>query len=318
MDRNQAYDILSDLITLGFKTFKANVAGVPIVFKSVNLKELYLIRLSASEGDAMFDLFYLAYSVFMVCGESVLQYPDRKIIELCEFFGGLSVQLVNSLISQLNEMYQDCDKAHKYIEGFCYTQHAQHMWEALHGRLPNCVECTGIAGTERLGLNQQQEYWINLNRQMADEEEYDRQFKFALLVASSNNPKGTRSLRAKYEATRNETKDYQKRIALEGFAKSAVEWDPNGWAVPVDTAEELVEELERQMAGKKDRHDLFIEAHIKQIQDEIADKDREQRRKYEESKKNIPDLDGFQRILTPDEMKSRFNRVGSKILTRNS
>jgi len=40
-------------------------------------------------------------------------------------------------------------------------------------------------------------------------------------------------------------------------------WSPNGWSVPVNTAVELVAELERQLAGFTDKHDIFIEEFIK-------------------------------------------------------
>jgi len=43
-------------------------------------------------------------------------------------------------------------------------------------------------------------------------------------------------------------------------------WRPEGWATPVGTAEELLVELERQMAGQKDKHDLFIEGYLKSLE----------------------------------------------------
>ena len=39
-------------------------------------------------------------------------------------------------------------------------------------------------------------------------------------------------------------------------------WSEENWSVPVDTTEELLAELDRQMAGLKDKHDRFIDAYM--------------------------------------------------------
>jgi hypothetical protein len=42
-------------------------------------------------------------------------------------------------------------------------------------------------------------------------------------------------------------------------------WLSSGWSQPVDTVEQLVAELNRQMGGIKDKHDKFIEEKFEEI-----------------------------------------------------
>jgi hypothetical protein len=46
------------------------------------------------------------------------------------------------------------------------------------------------------------------------------------------------------------------------YRRRRIDWSENGWAVSVDTAQELLEELDRQMTGLKDRHDRAIDQYM--------------------------------------------------------
>lgn len=77
-------------------------------------------------------------------------------------------------------------------------------------------------------------------------------------------PKGFRKLKKLEESI--QLKD-RKKNKCRRFKK--VEWTPNGWAVPVDTFQALVDELLRQIGGDKDLHDRFIESYIKKLNTKI-------------------------------------------------
>jgi hypothetical protein len=49
-----------------------------------------------------------------------------------------------------------------------------------------------------------------------------------------------------------------------GIKRYLKNWSTQGWSLPVDTADDLVDELERQMRGYKDRHDNLIDAYLAQ------------------------------------------------------
>ena len=57
---------------------------------------------------------------------------------------------------------------------------------------------------------------------------------------------------------------YDILLGRPGIERHLKNWLDQGWSLPVDTAEELVAELERQMQGYKDRHDKFIDAYLAQ------------------------------------------------------
>ena len=126
---------------------------------------------------------------------------------------------------------------------------------------------------------------------------------------------------------------------LEGTTKT-VDWSAEGWAAPVDTAEELVAELERQMHGYKDKHDLFIEKYLQGLKDNSDRIEKERKEAINKHRTEGPPMTGSQRVLTPAETKELmarksnnlvivpsedmatqkqsdrfFNKIGSKIIT---
>lgn len=49
-----------------------------------------------------------------------------------------------------------------------------------------------------------------------------------------------------------------------GIERHLKNWSAQGWSLPVDTADDLIDELERQMQGYKDCHDKLIDAYLAQ------------------------------------------------------
>ena len=135
-----------------------------------------------------------------------------------------------------------------------------------------------------------------------------------MLIASASNPKGTRSIRSQHDSSIKMIEDRRKKLAKEGFI-DVKKWSEDGWAASVDTTEELVAELERQMTGVKDKHDLFMEKYLKQIKDVTEKKTQdaeESIKKYRENYDNVF-IEGTQRELTKEEtqelMKKRQTTV---------
>jgi seryl-tRNA(Sec) selenium transferase len=85
----------------------------------------------------------------------------------------------------------------------------------------------------------------------------------------------------------------------------------------VDTAEELVAELERQMKGFKDKHDLFIDEYMKKMQEMAEKKILDEDKKLEESRKRhegMAPISGSQRALTTEENQELMARKKSNNL----
>jgi hypothetical protein len=156
---------------------------------------------------------------------------------------------------------------------------------------------------------------VLINRSRDDEEQYNTDFDFSLMIASSNNSQGARKIRNNYETRVRGLEDRRKKIASEGFIDTQ-KWSPDGWAVPVDTVEELVAELEREMQGHKDKHDVFIEKYLKGLRTKAEQKaqEAEERIKKAREGREYAEIDGFQRALTPEETRQLLNK--KKIYTQ--
>jgi hypothetical protein len=320
MLRDKAYRVLSDLVNKGFLTVGMDLIGVSFVFKTVNESEFELIKLysglqSGSGYNLKFNTYFLAFSVFLVEGENVLSNRSKNIRLLYDFFSRIPISLHTRMIAELEALKQDTFEASKYLEGFCYTEHSRILWKTKKG-LPNQEELTGIEGTHAIGLNFCQNSWMLINRSLDDEEEYNKEFSFAVLIASASNPKGSKNIRAKHDAALQAMEGKRKKLAREGSSPDKTKWNPEGWAAPVDTAEELVAELERQMQGKKDKHDLFIEEYIRKLEEAEEKAKQEEEKRLAVYRQKIKDegfpVTGTHRALTPGEAEKLMARSKDK------
>jgi len=312
MNRQEAYTNLADLIFKGFLTAEMLIANQSLILKTVNEKEYDLIKMytgspTAKNYQAKFNIYFLIFSLFVLENQNILYEREKKISELYDFFLKLPEVIFRKMIEELNKIRATEYEVLKYIEGFSYTNISRNAWRALHGNLPTCSEFTGIPGTSEMGLNVHQESWIVINQALDVEEDYNRQFSLALMISSASNPKGSRHLRSQHDSVSKSSEDRRQRLAKEGYI-DVKKWSPEGWAAPVDTVEELVAELDRQMTGQKDKHDLFIENYLKNIRDQAEKKTREaeERIKRAQEGRDSVLIDGYQKVLTPEETSQLF------------
>jgi len=297
-----------------------------MVFKTINEKEFHLIRVhagisSGKDYTAEFNLYYMVYSLLMLDGQFVLKNRNPK--ELRDLFAILPNQVCKAIFSELEKIRDEAFEAVRFLEGYAYTMTSRYKWRTLSNGLPNQEAFTGVPGSDILGLNVHQENWIHINRTLDDEDDYNRQFSMALLVASATNPKGSKTIRARHDSVMKDAEDRRERLATTGGVEEAKrEWKPDGWAAPVDTREELLAELDRQMHGVKDKHDIFMENYLKRMRDGAESKARQAREKMEEARKaygdKLPDFDGSQRALTPEETKQLYQRKRGTITRMKS
>jgi len=309
MDKNEAYAILSDLVFKGFLTAELNIDGQVLILKTVNEKEFDLMKIyagnpKAANYQARFNIYFLIFSLLVLNNENVLCKRTEKIAELYDYFLKIPDKLFRKMVENLNQLRLSAYESLKYIEGFSYTTIARNTWRALNNNLPSCTEFTGIPGTSEMGINVHQESWIVINRSMDFEEEYNKEFSMALLIASSTNSKGARHVRNQHDSAKNLALDRRKKLAKEGCIDTR-KWTPEGWAAPVDTAEELVAELERQMTGQKDKHDLFMEKYMNSLKEQARKKTQEAEERIKRSQEGRDNvlIDGSQRQLTQEETK---------------
>jgi len=314
MEKQEAYNILADLIFKGFLTSELIISEKSLILKTINEKEFDFIKIyagnSKNEGyQTRFNIYLLIFSLFLIDNKIVFSNREENLTELYNFFSSIPEILFRHVMMKLNEIRAVSYDVLKYLEGFTYTNFSRSAWRSLRGNLPSCTEFTGIPGTADLGMNVHQESWILINRSLDFEEEYDKDFSLAILISSASNPKGSRHIRSQHDSVVKGAEDRRQKLAREGFI-DVKKWSPEGWAAPVDTVEELVAELDRQMTGQKDKHDIFMENYLKRIREEAERKTREaeERIKRTQDGQEIVLVEGSQRALTLAETQELMNR----------
>lgn len=344
MRRDEAYKVLSDLVFKGFLSVELSLDGIPFVFKTINDKEFELIKIFSGSPEnpsytIRFELYFLVFSILITGSTLVLPDRDKRIQELYNLVERMPGRVYKKVMEELSSLREYSFEALKFIEGFSYTSDARDMWKSLGGNFPHRDEFTGIPGTTQLGMSIHQESWVNINRMMDVQEEYNQKYNLAILVASASNPKGVQRISGQHENAIRVAEERRRRIAEAGYIDKHG-WSPEGWASPVDTAEELVAELDRQMSGIKDKHDEFFEAYMKRMKDEADQrvKDAQDRiKKYTEEHGEVEMFSGSYRVLDPKDVsrmaasttvetvseenataedKDRFlNKIGARVLS---
>ena len=286
------------------------LSGNSFIFKTINEKEASLAKLYAGKDtrksfEVRYDAYFLALSIFLQGNNNVIVDREKNLPILYDLLIELPATLRKKLVIEMNNLRVMSYDCLKFLEGFIYTKYSKRMWNILRGHFPNEVGFTGIKGTVSMGLNAHQESWVYMNGLIDREEENDKDFSNALFIASATNPKGSKKVRADFNKSMQETSDYRNDLALRGFVEEDSKWSQDGWAIKTDTAEDLVAELNRQMEGKKDRHDLFIDSHLKSIRERAEAKAADVERRLKKVRESRGDdnwvIRGEQRVLTPEE-----------------
>lgn len=309
MKKLEAYSALSDLIFRGFLTTEMKIVGKSFIFKTITDKEHDLIKAMTGKGDGplynwKFNLNFMAHSLLFVEGKNMLVNRADTFNFVHSLFLDIPDILFGKIMKELNELRSYSFDVFRYLEGFSYTNKSRRSWKNLIKNPPNDERFTGIPGTASMGLNVHQESWIAINRALDEEDDYNKNFNLSLLIASASNPKGVRKIRNHHDLTIKTAEDHRQKLAKKGVIDTK-EWSEEKWAAPVDTAEELLAELERQMKGMKDRHDIFMEKYRNKMREEAQKREKEalaRIKRAREAAEGQPDITSSQRVLTPEEV----------------
>jgi len=321
MDRNEAYINLTDLISKGFLTAEMEFSDKSFVFKTITEKEFDLAKILSGSPDradhtVRFNTYFLSLSLFSLDGHNVLIRRNEELPELFEFFQSFPDKFFGSMVESTSQLRDDSYEVIKYLEGFSYTNRSRRLWNILGGKFPNCEEFTGIPGSSCMGLNVHQESWISINKMLDDEEEYNRSFSLALLISSASNPKGSRRIRSQHDSSVKSSEDRRMKLAEIGYIDET-KWSPDGWAAPVDTVDGLVSELERQMKGIKDKHDIFIEGYLRKLKENAENRVKEAKERIRQARIDSEEafIEGSQRALTPEETRDMMKKRSKRIVS---
>lgn len=317
MDVQLAYDNIEDIITYGFLFRGICFNKTIIVLKTISDKEYKLIPFYTNDENYTLLLYRLAFSTFMINGYNFLRDRNNNIAKLVDLYSNIPIISLQNLIEQSNKIFKEYSDSVDCLEGFCYSGRSRNLWSIFKNpTIASNGSYFGIEGIENVGLNSVQENWIMINRQLDEEEDYNRQFRFSLMVASSFNPKGCKQIGTQYDTHKEELDELRKDVEKYGYDKNRIikkKQENNGWASKLSTREDAVRELNRQMSGDKDKHDTFIADWIKIQQDKVeAAKlaSEEKQKVFRDKLKNDVDFSKIEssRIATPEEIERLTKR----------
>ena len=286
MDTREAYSILHRVTEKGFDVAGIKVSNFRVLVKTLTSSEDEMVSYHASRDSlANYRLYRLAYATFVVEEENVLDRASRPIQDLVALYKSLptsAVELIEELAVKLQNRYR---RACDFVPGYTYSSRARVMWKARGQAINLSTEHTGVPGSSRVGIPVSVEAWALVNQIIDSEDAHTREMGYALLIASASNPDGVKKMGAslsnekKLKVTEREALveygSMAERDRVLGLSENKVEM----WTSTISTSKDLVKELNRQMTGEKDRHDLFMEKYIAKVR---AEKEALEKKQLEE------------------------------------
>lgn len=319
MKVSEAYGNIEKIVTFGFLPLGLRYGGHSFILKTVTDKEYKFLSFLAGKDNIDLALSRLAYSTYMIDGVNYLEDRSKQIPYLIDFYKRLPSSFFRKLIDVTNSIHEKYLKSVDCLEGFCYTNRSRHLWKVSQGNLPNLGFYHGISGAFNTGLNVVQENWTIINTNLDAEDDYEVQFRLSLMVASAFSGKGAKEMGGRFDFHKKELTSLREEIKKYGYDKKRAvkETRKDQWAKPIRTREDLVRELNRQMSGDMDRHDLFINEWVKG-QAERAEAARkaseEKQKKFRETVLEDSVLEKMEpsRIATPEDIAKLTNARASE------
>lgn len=274
----EIYRDVEPLLFRGFVSAPAVINGVPFVFKSLNHHEFERLRyldMSGTTRDAVHTNYsrFLAQCVLLVDGINILPVRDEWVLEITKMFNDLSEHSRDKIIYQVSEINRRASQASLLVEVFSMEDVSRMRWAQMKGLDLSSTAITGYAGTDTLGLNYGQLLWRALNHIEDQRREEESDWDNAKFVASSMAGKGMQKVhsqdkrRRQQEAeARLERRDKILRLAI--FGEDPEEASKGGAQMQVArTVEELANQLERDLKGEKDWHDMVVEQYESKVRE---------------------------------------------------
>lgn len=278
MQVEEAYENLERIIIYGFLSVRISFNGHDLLIKNISDKEYQQMLMFCSDTDRMrLNLFSLAYCTVSIDGENLLEKRNENISQIIGFYKKSSALFIVKIVEAINELNTTYMESLDYLEGFCYSNRSRYLWGVVDPY--NRSQYTGIRGLDVIGVNSAVESWISINKKLDDEQEYTKSLNNTILIVGATNYKSAKMLSKNYEKHTEELQELRDDVCKYGYDKKRIEENDKKreeWIAPLKSREDLVRELYRQMSGKKDRHDLYIDKWIEN-----------QKKKAEVAKKNV-------------------------------
>lgn len=267
----EIYRDVVPLLTRGFLTQAAEINDVLFVFKSLNHHELEMVRLIGGfrqdrEVSHRFWDTFLAYGVFMIDGQNILLDRDRFVPEISKTFSVFPIDAKSRVIRHLSELNRRASVAATLTEAYATENYSRYRWTQVIGLDLMSPTLTGIAGTDRLGLNFSQLTWRSINYYEDIFEQMEREWENAKFIGSCFAGKGIQKVYNQDQDRRRKRKedilarkDAIIRYAIFGDDIGDAKQQGHAVVLAARTTDELSKQLEHDLRGEKDWHDRVIE-----------------------------------------------------------
>lgn len=291
-----AYENLERIMTYGFLSVKISYNDHDLLIKNITDKEYHQMQMLCS-GRIKTNILSLAFSTISVDGINFLENRNDNLNYLVDFYKSIPTIFAFKIVEALNDLNETYIESLDFLEGYCYSRKSRYLWTVLDPY--NRSAFTGIRGLDVIGINSAVENWISINKRLDEEEVYCREFNSTVLIVGASNYKSAKVLSKNYESKENELKELREEICKYGHDKKRVEENDkkrDDWVAPLTSREDLVRELYRQMSGKKDKHDLYVDQWLdnQKKKAELANKMVEERQMAFRKKLEDNELDLFE------------------------
>lgn len=313
MDVGAAYRVIEGVIERGFDIAGVSVEGTPFIVKTLSPLEMSLVR-QHSFGKTLWDfrLYRLAYATYMVNGVSLLGERTKRLEEIVAMYKALPLEMLTHIEEVAIKLQHRYKRYYRLIDGFVLSQRSRILWR-LKGRKADITdESTGIWGATYVGVSEYVDAWALTNMSLDEEEAYEENLSDAMYVASATNPKGVQKTQQKVES-RKKMREEERAILVEFGSlahKDLIEGNSTEkkdiWAASLTTTKDLVEELNRQMTGKKDKHDLFMDEYLGKLRKDMLERKRKEEEELAEIRARRVESPNFSGSfdLTKEELES--------------
>ena len=303
------YRDLEHLLFRGFIPYKISVHGVNIVLKTVNEHEYERVKLmSGFEKDPrylfLFNLNYLFYSMYMIDGVNILKNREDSYPEFAYILKQLPSVFFKSLSDILEDLVKKQNNCSLLVEQYSLENDSRYNWESKKNYLLNNPSQTTIEGSELLGMNQFQKYWSVLNIREDKKEAYEQQYSLFKFLASFTDSKSVKKIEAADKVRKEEEEKRRERLRVIG-----TEEELKYLSGPTDTREGIVKELEKQMKGEKDEHDIFIEEYEKKIRKDMLKRMSDMTKLKEMRRQQLDEMGDEVRTISKEEMEERIKKI---------
>jgi len=300
------YKDLENLLYTGFIPLKMKIGGTNLVLKSISDFEYDYIKLvSGVKEDPLynfnFHIYYLYHSLFMVNGLSVFENSNGvtvDVIKLLRTFPNFLMQAVFDELDKLAIRLSNC--SHK-VEQYSLSSESRYNWRFRKKMMMNSSNATGIVGSDKLGLNQFQKFWMVLNINEDNSESFEEKYSLAKFLASFTDPKGVKKIESADKVRKEEEADKKERLRVIGTDEEV-----KFLSGPTDTRKGIVAELEKQMRGEKDEHDVAIEEYEKNLRMNMLSQMQEMKNIRDKKRKEGNFKSEEARAITAEEMAERL------------